>query len=98
LRAGDGSVKWESRLSITETVLVFFGIPAGGFLLFAAMVFGPSATRQPRYRPGRPWTHEPVWFLPADEGHQTATHEAVRAIEAGPRHQSTAAGGATGEW
>jgi hypothetical protein len=88
-------------VSITETVLVFVGIPVGGFLLLAAAVFGPSAARQPRYRPGRAWDHQPVWFLPAPDGHGP-THSTgdagLTAIESGQPRTVVAAGGATGEW
>ena len=33
--------------------------------MLASFVFGRSAMQQPnRYRPGRAWTYEPVWFVP----------------------------------
>jgi hypothetical protein len=92
-------------VSVIDTVLVFVGIPLGVVLLLVAAVYGPSAARQPRYRPGRPWAHEPVWFLPAPDGvaghsaspsHQPPAIEApAGAIDAPVR---TAVGGATGEW
>lgn len=91
-------------MSVTETVLVFVGIPLGLFLLAALAVYGPSAARQPRYRPGRPWPYEPVWFLPAPDsvqvpglqGHHTPAIEAPASVLDAPTR--TAVGGATGEW
>ena len=47
-----------------QTVLVFVVIPVAGLVVLAALTFGPSATRSPRYRVGRPWDYEPVWYIP----------------------------------
>jgi hypothetical protein len=59
-------------LSITETVLVFAGIPALVVAAVYAMVYASTARRvSKRYRPGRPFTFAPVWFLASDEGSGT---------------------------
>ena len=47
-----------------QTVLVFVVIPVAGLVVLAALTFGPSTTRSPRYRVGRPWDYEPVWYIP----------------------------------
>jgi hypothetical protein len=54
-------------MSIVETTLIFVGIPAAVFLVVAALVFGGSAARTPRYRSGGPWQFQPVWYLPHPE-------------------------------
>jgi hypothetical protein len=55
-------------LSITETVLVFVGIPAVVIAAVYGLVYGTTARRtSKRYRPGRPFTFAPVWFLAAPE-------------------------------
>jgi hypothetical protein len=92
-------------VSVTETVLIFVGVPLGLFLLAAFAVYGASAVGQPRYRPGRPWEHEPVWYLPAPDsvlvpalhghGHTPAIEAPSSVLDAPAR---TAVGGATGEW
>jgi hypothetical protein len=48
-----------------ETVLIFVGIPLAVIALVAALLFVGSARRNSdrRYRPGRPFDFEPVWFL-----------------------------------
>jgi hypothetical protein len=51
------------ELSITETVLLYGFIPFAIVGLFYAMVYGGSAGRAKRYRPGRPFTSVPVWYL-----------------------------------
>ncbi len=43
-------------------LLVYIGIPVAFFLLLAALTYGPSARRRPRYRPTRDWRAEAVWF------------------------------------
>jgi hypothetical protein len=51
-------------LSIIQTVLVFVGIPGLVVLAVFALVFATNARRvSKRYRPGRPFTFAPVWFL-----------------------------------
>ena len=51
-------------MSVIEIVLVFAGIPAAVVLLVYALVYGGSGRKHSkRYRPGRPFTFAPVWFL-----------------------------------
>jgi hypothetical protein len=48
-----------------ETLLTFVGIPVAVLAGVAALVFAGSARRNGdrRYRPGRPFDFQPVWFL-----------------------------------
>lgn len=52
-------------MSVTETLLVFVGIPAAAILVVAglALAGGRGAPGTKRYRPGRPFSFTPVWFL-----------------------------------
>src|SRR5437879_2068250 len=55
-------------LSITQTVLVFVGVPAVVMAAVYGLVYGSTARRSSkRYRPGRPFTFAPVWFLAAPD-------------------------------
>ena len=96
-----------------ETVGTFVGIPASIFLLIAALVYGMSARRSKRYRPGRPFDFAPVWFLAAvpdgaaagGSGHGSAgqlagsAREALPAgVDTTPAVPSTPKGGARGSW
>ncbi len=86
-----------SRMTIVETVLIFAGVPAAIVAVLAAGVFGRSAMHQPnRYRPGRPWTFAPAWYVP----HPDALPEggAPRTAIEGARSATKAVGGASGEW
>ena len=56
-------------MSITETVLVFVGIPAAVVAAVYILVFATVGRRgSKRYRPGRPYTFAPVWFLASEDG------------------------------
>jgi hypothetical protein len=78
-------------------VLVFVGIPAGIITLIFTAVYGKTMVRQPnRYRPGKPWTYPPTWYVPHPDAVVTAT-PGQRQIEAGVS-STTAVGGASGEW
>ncbi|MEP6599665.1 MAG: hypothetical protein ABJB98_09510 [Actinomycetota bacterium] len=56
-------------MNIVQTVLIFAGIPAAIFAVFALAVYGRSQGRlHTRYRPGRAWTFRPVWYLPHPDG------------------------------
>jgi hypothetical protein len=79
-------------LSITETVLVFVGIPALVVALIYALVYGTTARRvSKRYRPGRPFTFTPVWFL-AGVGAAGPDGTGAHAIEGGDHHAELPAG------
>ncbi len=82
-----GDVGSPDSLSVPLEVLLFIGIPVLGFLLAGLLAFRPQRGSSRRYRPGRPWTFEPVWF--GDES--ALEHEPKRAALPG-------AGGANGRW
>jgi hypothetical protein len=71
-----------SVVSIPETVLIFVGAPALIIAVISLAAVGPSELRkQPsRYRPGRPWPHEPAWFVPHPAALAESTHGAPPAI------------------
>ena len=50
-----------------QTLLTLLGIAVGFALIVAALVFVGGSRRSKRYRPGRPFTFTPVWFLAAPE-------------------------------
>ena len=86
-------------MSIVETALVFVGIPLAITAVLAAAVWGRSLVHQPnRYRPGRPWPYEPIWYIPHPDSVELEHAGNVPAIEAGPSATSAAIGGASGEW
>ncbi|MET0417049.1 MAG: hypothetical protein ABW022_13610 [Actinoplanes sp.] len=85
-------------------------IPAGVILLVAALVLSGSdrTKRTRRYRPGRPYDFQPIWFLASPElvGGAPAAHHARPAIEGGPVLEDSAGarvlpgptGGASDSW
>jgi hypothetical protein len=56
-------------LSISSTVLVFVIIPLAFIAIVAALTLGGSDRkgRRKRYRPGRPYDFQPIWFLASPE-------------------------------
>jgi hypothetical protein len=54
-------------LSVSDTVLVFVGIPAAITLIVTVLVMAGGGRTPTRYRPGRPFTFTPVWFLSAPD-------------------------------
>ena len=65
-------------VTVWQTVLVFVVAPVGGLLLLALLVLGPAVSRAPRYRPGRPWEHEPVWYVARPDATATGLANADR--------------------
>ena len=55
-------------MPILDTVLVYVGIPAAVVAGITGAVFASGPGRSRRYRPGRPFTFAPVWFLSAPAG------------------------------
>lgn len=74
-------------MSISETLLIFVGIPAVIVAVVAILVYGGSDRRARRYRPGRPFQFTPVWFLaaPTEQGPDATARAAVTAGPAGGR-------------
>lgn len=82
-------------MSAIEVVLVYVCIPAGVLTCIVLAVILPGLSRRPRYRPGEPWEHEPVWYCPhpaaLDAELQKLTHRPERpAIGAAARRALTA--------
>ncbi|MBV9293908.1 MAG: hypothetical protein JO222_15810 [Frankiales bacterium] len=71
-------------------VIVYYVlIPVGAFLVISFFSALPSMLNRPRYRPGRPWKHDPLWFNGPDDPDSAL---------AGARPGATARGGASAEW
>lgn len=75
-------------LSPVATVLIFVAIPLGLFVIISVLAMAPGWMRRPRYRPGRPWSHDALWFA-GPESPDTA-------LAAARPRQGT--GGAGAEW
>jgi hypothetical protein len=88
LALDDGEVHGKG-LGLGMTIVVFVLIPLGAFLVIAFFSALPSMLSRPRYRPGRPWKHDPVWFAGPDD-----PDAALKSARPG----STARGGASAEW
>ncbi len=56
-------------MSVLSTVLIFVVIPSVAVLIIAALSIAGSDRRQRsrRYRPGRPYEFQPIWFLASPE-------------------------------
>jgi hypothetical protein len=76
-------------LGIGMVVLIYVVVPLGIFAVIALLSVLPSALRRPRYRPGRPWQHDPMWFNGPDDPDKALS---------GARPGATARGGASAEW
>ena len=97
-------------MSISSTVLTFVIIPAAIILLVAAVVLSGSdrSRRTRRYRPGRPYDFQPIWFLsspervtgPADDAgrHARAIEGPVLEDVTGHRVLPGPVGGASDSW
>jgi hypothetical protein len=92
-------------MPVTETVLIYGVIPLAVFLLLAALTLVPGRGKEKtKYRPGQPWTAEPVWFEPHPDtpgvvgGHEADGHGDPHADgHAAPGLGATAAALALGE-
>jgi hypothetical protein len=88
LALDDGEVKGKP-LGIGLVIAIYVLIPLGTFAVIAFFSTLPSVLRRPRYRPGRPWNYDPLWFNgPDDPDRALAT----------ARPRATAKGGASAEW
>ena len=86
-------------MSVVQTVLVYAAIPLGIYAVVALLTLRERVTKAPRYRPGQPWDHPPVWWTanPAGVGGERAGFVAAPAPSTGAQRR-TAKGGARGSW
>jgi len=75
-------------LSLASTILVYVVIPVGVILVVASVVLsGSDRTRRARrYRPGRPYDFQPIWFLAAPE--RVSTQPAIAGHGSTPAHDA----------
>jgi len=85
-------------VTVVETILVFAVAPLAVVLVLALLTLGAAARhRRPRYKPGQPWTHEPIWYEPHPEatghgsGHGDGETTAIGSSVYGERHGADAA-------
>jgi hypothetical protein len=90
----------ELSAEFTRLLLILIGIAVGFGLIVAALVFMGGSRRSKRYRPGRPFSFAPVWFLSAPERQSRAG--IARALTTGPHTGRIArpreTGGASDRW
>ena len=76
-------------LHLAVTLGVFVGIPLGFFLIVASLTLRqPRQTGALRYRPGRPWGFDAVWFGARPQ----------ESTDGRPRVAVPGTGGASGSW
>lgn len=80
-------------MSTAQALLIFVGVPLAVVAIVALLVYGPSALRHPRYKPGRTeWSYGPLWVGgPADPTVALTTTPSERV-------QSVRGGGAGAGW
>lgn len=64
-------------MSITETVLIFAGIPLLVAAVVTGLVYGGKGARERRYRPGRGYDFAPVWLLASPDRVRPAARRAA---------------------
>ena len=96
-------------MNVAEVVLVFVGIPLAVIAVLSLLIWGRGGRKRPRYRPGQPWEHAPIWYEPhpgpGSDGHGGGHgngHGVPHALEAAGHvvHTPTGGplGGARGTW
>jgi hypothetical protein len=66
-------------VNTVEVLLVLVGIPLAIIAVLALLTL-PGGRKRPRYKPGQPWNHAPVWYEPHPEHAPAAGHGETKAI------------------
>ena len=68
-------------MNVAEALLIFAGIPLAIIVVLALLIYVPAGrNRRPRYKPGQPWEHAPVWYEPHPDHGPEAGHGETLAI------------------
>jgi hypothetical protein len=63
-------------VTVVETLLVYLVAPLAVVLFFVLVTQVPGArNRRRRWKPGQPWDHEPVWYVPRPEHPEDEEHD-----------------------
>ncbi|WP_158880581.1 hypothetical protein [Amycolatopsis anabasis] len=81
-------------MNIVETILVFALIPLAIYGVVSLITLRSKFAGAPRYRPGQPWEHPPVWWSGNPEGIGDRHAESGDGADAPVQ----VAGGARGSW
>ena len=81
-------------MNVAEYLLVFAGGPLVIIAALALLIYAPGRNKRPRYKPGQPWEHPPVWYEPHPEHAPADGHGETNALGSsfyGERHGEEAA-------
>jgi hypothetical protein len=87
----DGEAPHE-KFSTLDVLLVFVGIPLLATLVITLLVYAPHMAKRPRYRPGRLYDADPLWFDGPSKPERALESTATAAPE------DTRGGGASASW
>jgi hypothetical protein len=51
-------------VTVVDTILVYAVAPLAVIAVLALLTLVPGRRKKPRYKPGQPWEHEPIWYEP----------------------------------
>src|SRR3954452_470392 len=102
-----GLMTWDGRytgklspVTVVETILVYVVAPLAVIAVLALLTLVPGRRKRPRYKPGQPWQHAPVWYEPHPEatgGGSGAGHsDGHAALGAGASRAAITSGASTG--
>ncbi len=80
-------------MTVWETALVFGVLPVAGLALLTLLTYAPGASRTPRYRVGKSWDFEPVWYVARPDIDAPAGSAAGRAAHAAASGRAALPGG-----
>ena len=62
-------------MNVAETLLVFVAAPLAVIAVLALLIYLPAGrNRRPRYKPGQPWEHAPIWYEPHPDAAPVSGH------------------------
>jgi hypothetical protein len=81
-------------------LLPLFAAAVGVYLIIAGLVYAGNRRQSKRYRPGRPFSFMPVWFLSQPELQAKAgrTGRELTSFTATPTRRPQQTGGASDTW
>jgi len=90
-----GVIGYRGAVTLVQTLLVLFAVPAAVYLVITLLVLWPRMTRRTRYRSGEDWNFAPVYWVSNPDALGFGSTPGEGAQDAG---RSTATGGARGNW
>lgn len=93
-----GGIGYRVAVTLVQTLLVLFAVPAAVYLVITLWIMWPRMTGRTRYRTGQDWNFAPAYWVANPDNLSFESSAVSPGEDAQDARAITASGGARGNW